>query len=92
MSNPHDEKPNGPRIFAYRGTVPPWLALLMVAPLLFVFLSFAAVLVTGGALGALVLPLFLRRGSGARRDTHEIELDRDQYRRVDSEGPHLPRQ
>ena len=91
MSNPHDEKPNGPRVFVYRGTVPPLLALLMVSPLLFIFLSLAAVLVTGGALGALVLPLFLRRGSGAQRNAHEIELDRDQYRRVDSDAPHLPR-
>lgn len=80
------------RTYAYRGTLPPALALLFLAPLLFLFLSFAAVLLAGGALTALVLPLFLRRGVRGRRDGGAIELDRDQYSRVDTETRRLPEQ
>jgi hypothetical protein len=85
-------QPHGPWRFVYRGTVPPLLAVLMMVPLLLVFLSFAAVLAAGGVIGALVLPLLLRRGSRGRHDPREVELGRDQYRRVDTAAPKLPRQ
>ena len=91
MHNRREAKPDGVRIFLWRGTVPALLALLVMAPLLFVFLSVAAMLVAGGVLGALVLPWFLGRGARGPRDTREIELGRDQYRRVDSDAPKLPR-
>src|SRR5262249_55118226 len=58
MHNRREAKPDGVRIFLWRGTVPALLALLVMAPLLFVFLSVAAMLVAGGVLGALVLPWF----------------------------------
>jgi hypothetical protein len=83
-------KPNGPRVFMYHGTLPPALALLLVAPLLFVFLSIAAAVVTGGALAAFVLPIFLRGRRLPNADRDVITLDHDQYTRVEPEAPKLP--
>lgn len=97
--NPKDTKANGPRVFQYQGTLPPALALLLVAPLLLVFLSFVAMLVAGGAVAALFLPLFLRgrlrerlreRLRQPERDNDVITLERDQYSPVDPDSPHLP--
>ena len=81
---------DGPRVFVYRGTVPPLLGLLLLAPLLLVFLSLAAALVAGGTVAAVVLPWFLRGRFGKPRETDCIELERDQYSRVDSEPRRLP--
>ena len=86
-----DPKANGPRVYYWHGTLPPALALLLVAPLLFVFLSFAAMLVAGGTVAALYLPSFLR--ARLRRPEHDadvITLDRDQYSRVDPDAKQLP--
>jgi hypothetical protein len=86
-----DTKANGPRVFYYQGTLPPALALLLVAPLLLVFLSFAAMLVAGGAVAALFLPMFLRRRlRQPERDNDVITLERDQYSPVDRDTPQLP--
>jgi hypothetical protein len=87
----NDSQTDGPRVFAYRGTIPPALALLLVAPMLLIFFSFAAMLLAGGTVGALVLPLLFRRGRATQRPANAIELDRDQYRRVDPDAPRLPR-
>lgn len=81
-------KPGGPRVFMYHGALPP--ALLLVAPLLFVFLSIAAAVMTGGALAAFVLPIFLRGRNLRRGDDDVITLERDQYSRVGSEPRKLP--
>ncbi len=81
---------DGPRTFVYRGTVPPLLALLLIAPLLLVFLSLAAAVLAGGTVAALVLPWFLRNRFNKRRNADCIELPRDQYARVDREPPRLP--
>lgn len=84
-------KAKEPRTFYYQGNLPPGLALLLVAPLLFVFLSFAAMLLAGGTVAALVLPLFLRgRLRRPERDAGAITLERDQYSRVDRDTPQLP--
>jgi len=86
-----DTKANGPRVFYYQGTLPPAVALLIVAPLLLVFLSFAAMLVAGGTVAALLLPLFLRgRLRRPARDEGVITLERDQYSQVDRDKPQLP--
>jgi hypothetical protein len=58
--------------------------------LLFVFLSIAAAVVTGGALAAFVLPIFLRGRNLQRRDDDVITLERDQYSHVRSEPRKLP--
>jgi len=89
--DPKDTKANGPRVFYYQGTLPPALALLLVAPLLLIFLSFAAMLVAGGTVAALFLPLFLRRRlRRPERDAGVITLERDQYSQVDHDTPQLP--
>lgn len=86
-----DTKANGPRVFHYQGTLPPALALLLIAPLLLVFLSFAAMLVAGGTVAALFLPLFFRgRLRRPERDDDVITLERDQYSPVDRDPPRLP--
>ena len=84
-------KDNGPRVFYWHGTLPPALLLLLVAPLLFVFLSFAAMILAGGTVAALFLPWFFR--GRLRRPEHDadvITLDRDQYSRVDRDTKQLP--
>jgi hypothetical protein len=86
-----DPKANGPHVYYWHGTLPPALALLLIAPLLFVFLSFAAILLAGGTVAALFLPLFLRgRLRRAGRDDNVITLERDQYSRVDRDAKQLP--
>jgi hypothetical protein len=91
--DPKNTKASGPRVFYYQGTLPPALALLLVAPLLLVFLSFAAMLVAGGTVAALFLPLFLRgRLRRPERDNGVITLERDQYSQVDRDTPQLPPQ
>jgi hypothetical protein len=86
-----DTKTKKPHVFVYHGTLPPALALLLVAPVLFVFLSFAAVLLAGGTLAALGLPLLLRRRlRRADAESDAITLERDQYSRVDPDAPKLP--
>lgn len=89
MDNPK-RTTDAPCVFVYHGKVPPLLALLLVAPLLLVFLSLAAALVTGGALAAFFLPLFFRGRRGKPRVPDCIELERDQYSRVDTQPRQLP--
>ena len=81
---------DGPRVFVYRGNVPPLLGLLLLAPLLLVFLSLVAALIAGGGVAALVLPWFLRGRFAKPQDTDCVELPRDQYSRVDGEPRRLP--
>jgi hypothetical protein len=86
-----DTKANGPYVYHWQGTLPPGLALLLVAPFLFLFLSFAAMLVAGGTVAALVLPWFFRgRLSRPERDPDVITLERDQYSKVDRDAKQLP--
>ena len=71
--------------------MPPALALLLVAPLLFVFLSFAAMLLAGGTVAALFLPMFFRGRLRHREDDEDaITLGRDQYSRVERDTKQLP--
>ena len=84
------DQPHGPRVFMYRGALPPALVLLMFAPLLFVFLSIAAAVVSGGALAAFVLPIFFRGRKSGRADDGVITLERDQYSHVGSDPRQLP--
>jgi hypothetical protein len=91
MTDPDSKKSGAPRVFLYRGTLPPVLGLLLIAPLLFVFLSVAAVALAGGTLAAVFLPLLLRRRHNPGRDAECITLDRDQYTRIDRDRPQLPR-
>jgi hypothetical protein len=80
-----------PRQFVYRATLPPALALLLVAPLLFLFLSFAAVALAGGSLAALFLPLLFRnRKRPPVQDEECVTLSREQYSRVDPDARRLP--
>jgi len=80
------------RTYTMRGPLAPLVGLLVLAPALLAVVSLAALLVGGGALAAMLLPVLLRRrvrqGQAvppAGRDT--IELDQDQYRRVDAPAP-----
>ncbi len=86
-----DPKASGPRVYYWHGTLPPALMLLLVAPLLFVFLSFAAMLLAGGTVAALFLPWFFRgRLRRPEDDKDVITLDRDQYSRVERDAKQLP--
>lgn len=90
--DPKNTKADGPRVHYWHGTLPPALVLLLAAPLLLVFLSFAAIVVAGGTVAALFLPLILRgRLRRPERDQHVITLERDQYSHVDRDSPNLPR-
>jgi len=87
-----DIRTEGSRTFYYRGTLPPALGLLLLAPTLFLFLSVAAVALAGGTLAAFVLPLFLGRRPRAAADDRSITLEPDQYSRIDADRRQLPPQ
>lgn len=78
-----------------RGPLAFVLGVLVAAPVLLVTLSLAALLVGGGALAALVLPVLLRHArrpsGGAGQDDDVIELEADQFRRVDPRDRNGPR-
>jgi hypothetical protein len=78
-----------PRMVVYRGAVPLWLVLLLLAPLGLVFLTSLvlaiAVVGAGAALAALVLPRVWRRPHPEAPNT--IELDPSQYRHIDTRRP-----
>jgi len=89
-----NRKPTDPwqsRQFVYRGALPPALVLLLVAPLLFVFLSFAALALAGGSLAAFLLPLLSRKRGRRPPQEHDcITLSSDEYSRVDADARRLP--
>ena len=74
-----------PRTYVYRGSVPLWLVLAVVAPLGLVFLTSLilamALIGTAAAVAALVLPRFWKRPAGPE-SPNTIELDPSQYRRI----------
>ena len=76
-----------PRVHMYRGKVPLWLVLAVVAPLGLVFLTSlilaVALIAAVATLSAFVLPLFLKRPA-APVDRKTIELDPSQYRHIES--------
>jgi hypothetical protein len=76
-----------PRTYVYRGTVPLWLVLAVLAPLGLVFLTSlilaVAVIGAAAALAAFVLPLIWKRPAGPQ-SPNTIELDASQYRRIGS--------
>jgi hypothetical protein len=79
------------RTVFYRSALPPWVALLIAAPLLLATLSVAALALAGGTAAALLLPLFGgRRPRGQAADDGCITLERDQYTRVERDRPPLP--
>jgi hypothetical protein len=71
-----------------RVALPLWLVAVAAVPFAAVFafsLALAAVVLVGaGVVGALLLPLFLKRPP--RRDDGTIELDPSQYRRLPRRG------
>ena len=103
MTDPHDVDPQRPRVhvfaraFTLRGPLAPLVGLLVLAPALLAVLSLAALLVGGGALAALLLPALLRRrgrhtGAMPSAEGDYIELDREQYRHVDTTSARAPRE
>jgi hypothetical protein len=83
--DPEHQLPDQGRVYMYRGRLSPLTGLLVLAPLLVIFFSLFAALLIGGAIAALVLPILLRLRLGQqRRSADYIELDRDQYRRIDT--------
>ncbi len=74
---------DGTRVFTYRGTLPLPLGLLLLAPLALLFLSVAAMLLAGGTVLALFLPLFWRRRLRGHREEDCITLQPDQYTRIE---------
>lgn len=77
-------------VYVYRGNVPLWLVLAVVAPLGLVFLTSlilaVAIVAAGGALVAFFLPSFLKRSVG-QESSKTIELDATQYRHIESRPP-----
>lgn len=87
----HTKRPTeGPRVFAFRGTLPGSLGLLLLAPLLLLMLPLALGVLAGGTVGAMLLARFMRGRVGTPQDPNAIELRRDQYSRVDDPPPRLP--
>ncbi|MFQ5665794.1 MAG: hypothetical protein ACE5I7_05110 [Candidatus Binatia bacterium] len=80
----------GPRGSTYRAALPSALVLLFIAPLLFVVLSFAAVVLAGGTLAAVFLPIILRRRRRRDVDPDCITLEPNQYTRVETGSHELP--
>jgi hypothetical protein len=81
------------QMYVYRGTLPLWLILAIVAPLGLLFLTSLllalAIAGAGAALATLLLPRLWKRGPIQTRspDTRNtIELDPSQYHRLES-GP-----
>jgi hypothetical protein len=82
MNENHPKQPPSARVYHF--TVPPWLALLALAPLALLFVSMLAVLLAGGVAAALILPFVLRRTlRPPRQDTRTIELGPEDYRRIE---------
>ena len=83
----------GTPVYVYRGTVPLWLVLAVVAPLGLVFLTSlvlaVALVAIGAALAGLVLPRFWKRPEVDQpaADAKTIELDPSQYRHIESRQP-----
>ncbi len=83
-----------PPVPVYRGTIPLWLVLAVVAPLGLVFLTSlvlaVAIIGIGATLAALLLPLFWKRPAVDKRApdaANTIELDPSQYRHIESRPP-----
>jgi hypothetical protein len=85
-----DIKTERSRAFIYRGSLPPALGLLFLAPVLLLFLSVAAVALAGGTVAAFALPLLLGRRAGRRADDRSITLEPDQYSHIDDDRRQLP--
>lgn len=79
------ERRNGTRIYLARGMFPVWLLLLLAPAVLLLFLFSFALLIGGGLLAALVLPLLWRRRSvqSVPKDASVIELEPSEYRRIE---------
>jgi hypothetical protein len=79
-----------PHASVYRGSVPLWLVLAVVAPLGLVFLTslILAVAAVGAAaaLAAFVLPLVWKRPTGPQ-SPNTIELDPSQFHRIPGPPP-----
>ncbi len=94
MRDPEESESERPRpLFHYRGTLPPVVALLLVFPVLFLFLSFAALALAGGTVATLFLPLLFGRRrptSSKDKDADCVTLEPNEYSRVDPESRRLP--
>lgn len=79
-------RPDDPRpIFLYRGSLPLWLAALLLVPVGLLFLFSLAVALSGGVLGLLVLPVLWHWKRRRVPDRQCIELDASEWRTID--GP-----
>ena len=82
MNDDRTKQPPSARVYHF--TLPPWLALLALAPLALLFVSMVAILLAGGVAAALILPFVLRRSlRSPRTDTKTIELGPEDYRRIE---------
>lgn len=89
MDNPRSGESQ--RVFVYRGALPAGLLLLILAPILFLFLSVAVVALGAGARAAFFLPVFFRsRRRRSADDADCITLEHDQYEHVDGDRSRLP--
>jgi len=79
-------------VHVYRGQVPFWLVLAVVAPLGLVFLtSLVLAVALAGAAAALVTLFLPRMGKRAAPDApNTIDLDPSQYHRIDARPPRDP--
>ena len=79
-----------PRVYQFRGGLPLWLIVAVLAPLGLVFLTSlllaVVILGAGAALAALFLPRFLKRPV-VPSSSKTIELDASQYRHIESRPP-----
>ncbi len=91
MRDPEQNESERPRTLFYRGTLPPAVALFLVVPFLFLFLSFAALALAGGTVATLFLPLiFGRRRPTSSKDANCVTLEPNEYSRVDPDSRRLP--
>ena len=84
-------KQSASRVFVYKTNLPPFLALLLLAPVLLMAFSVVVALLLGGTIAALFLPLLLRgRRLHGSADEQSIELSPDQFTHIDDEPRRLP--
>lgn len=77
-------------IYVYRGSLPLWLAALLLMPVGLLFLFSLAVALSGGLLGLLVLPVLWQWKRRRPPDRQCIELDASEWRTIDGPPPEEP--
>ena len=91
MQDPHAPHRETRRPSMPGGIFPPLVVLAVAGPLLLAVAGIATAVIAGGALGALVLPALFGKRGRRQADDDTIELQPDEYTRIDPDRPRLPR-